>query len=57
MVIGGYTKNDDTCKLFSALLVGVYDKGKLRYSCVTRSKNIISYKLRYCSAPKSVISY
>lgn len=32
MVIGGYTKNDDTSKLFSALLVGVYDKGKLRYT-------------------------
>lgn len=32
MVIGGYTKNDDSGKLFSALLVGVYDKGKLRYT-------------------------
>jgi len=32
MVIGGYTKNDDTSKLFSALLVGVYEKGKLIYT-------------------------
>ncbi len=32
MVIGGYTRNDDTSKLFSALLVGVYEKGKLRYT-------------------------
>jgi len=32
MVIGGYTKNDDTSKLFSALLVGVYDNGRLHYT-------------------------
>ena len=32
MVIGGYTKNDDSNKLFSALLVGVYENGKLRYT-------------------------
>ena len=32
MVIGGYTKNDDTSKLFSALLVGVFEKGLLRYT-------------------------
>ncbi|MES2430258.1 MAG: DNA ligase D [Bacteroidota bacterium] len=32
MVIGGYTKNDDTSKLFSALLAGVYDDGKLIYT-------------------------
>ncbi len=32
MVIGGYTRNDDSSKLFSALLVGVFDKGKLRYT-------------------------
>ena len=32
MVIGGYTKNEDTSKLFSALLVGVYDHGKLIYT-------------------------
>ncbi len=32
MVIGGFTKNDDTKKLFSALLVGVYEKGKLIYT-------------------------
>ena len=29
MVIGGFTKNDDSSKLFSSLLVGVFDKGKL----------------------------
>lgn len=32
MVIGGYTINDDTSKPFSALLVGVYEKGKLVYT-------------------------
>jgi bifunctional non-homologous end joining protein LigD len=32
MVIGGYTRNDDTSKLFSALLVGVFEKGKLVYT-------------------------
>jgi bifunctional non-homologous end joining protein LigD len=32
VVIGGFTKNDDTSKLFSALLVGVYDKAKLIYT-------------------------
>jgi bifunctional non-homologous end joining protein LigD len=32
MVIGGFTKNDDSSKLFSALLVGVFDKGKLQYT-------------------------
>jgi bifunctional non-homologous end joining protein LigD len=32
VVIGGFTKNDDTSKEFSALLVGVYDKGKLIYT-------------------------
>lgn len=32
MVIGGFTKNDDTNKLFSALLVGVYDNGRLHYT-------------------------
>ena len=32
MVIGGFTKNEDTSKLFSALLVGVYENGKLRYT-------------------------
>lgn len=31
MVIGGYTKNDDSSKSFSSLLLGVYDKGKLIY--------------------------
>ncbi len=32
MVIGGYTKNDDTSKSFSSLLVGVYEDGKLIYT-------------------------
>ncbi len=32
VVIGGYTKNDDTSKPFSALLVGVYEKGKFIYT-------------------------
>ncbi|MEJ5995914.1 DNA ligase D [Pedobacter sp. Du54] len=32
VVIGGFTKNDDSPKPFSALLVGVYDKGKLIYT-------------------------
>ncbi|MFT3704290.1 MAG: DNA ligase D [Agriterribacter sp.] len=32
MVIGGYTRNEDTSKRFSALLVGVYDNGKLQYT-------------------------
>lgn len=32
MVIGGFTRNDDSSKLFSALLLGVYEKGKLVYT-------------------------
>ena len=32
MVIGGYTKNDDTNKLFSALLVGVFKNKELSYT-------------------------
>lgn len=32
MVIGGYTKNDDSSKSFSSLLLGVYEKGKLMYT-------------------------
>lgn len=32
VVIGGFTKNEGTAKSFSSLLVGVYDKGKLRYT-------------------------
>jgi len=32
MVIGGYTRNEDTSKQFSALLVGVFDKGRLHYT-------------------------
>ena len=31
VVIGGYTINEDTPKPFSALLVGVYEQGKLNY--------------------------
>ncbi|HWB94373.1 MAG TPA: non-homologous end-joining DNA ligase [Puia sp.] len=31
VVIGGYTKNDDSPKAFSSLLIGVYDKGELHY--------------------------
>lgn len=32
MVIGGFTRNEDSRKLFSALLVGAYEHGKLIYS-------------------------
>ncbi len=32
VVIGGYTRNQDSPKLFSSLLLGVYDKGKLLYA-------------------------
>jgi bifunctional non-homologous end joining protein LigD len=32
MVIGGYTKNDDSSKDFSSLLVGVFEKGELVYT-------------------------
>jgi len=32
VVIGGFTRNDDSPKAFSSLLVGQYEKGKLRYS-------------------------
>ena len=32
MVIGGYTKNADSSKSFSSLLLGVYEKGKLIYT-------------------------
>ncbi|HVS96786.1 MAG TPA: non-homologous end-joining DNA ligase [Puia sp.] len=31
VVIGGFTKNDDSPKLFSALLIGLYDNGELHY--------------------------
>ena len=31
VVIAGFTKNEDTSKSFSSLLLGVYDKGKLQY--------------------------
>ncbi|WP_316848750.1 DNA ligase D [Pedobacter agri] len=31
VVIAGYTKNEDTSKSFSSLLLGVYEKGKLQY--------------------------
>lgn len=32
MVIGGFTKNDDTVKIFSSLLMGVYEGNKLTYT-------------------------
>jgi bifunctional non-homologous end joining protein LigD len=32
VIIGGFTKNDGTNKLFSSLLVGVYEEGKLIYT-------------------------
>ncbi len=32
MVIGGFTRNENTSKLFSSLLVGVFEKGKLIYT-------------------------
>ncbi|MCW3091220.1 MAG: ATP-dependent ligase clustered with Ku protein LigD [Ferruginibacter sp.] len=32
VVIGGFTKNEGSSKLFSSLLVGVYEKGNLRYT-------------------------
>lgn len=32
MVIGGFTKNEDSVKVFSALLVGTYDGKKLEYA-------------------------
>lgn len=32
VVIGGYTRNEGSSKLFSSLLVGVYEKGKLEYT-------------------------
>jgi len=31
VVIAGYTKNENTSKSFSSLLLGVYEKGKLQY--------------------------
>jgi len=31
VVIAGYTKNEDTSKLFSSLLLGVYEQGRLQY--------------------------
>jgi len=31
VIIGGFTKNEGTAKLFSALLLGVYEKGELQY--------------------------
>ncbi|HXD77791.1 MAG TPA: DNA ligase D [Puia sp.] len=31
VVIGGFTRNEDSPKLFSALLAGVYENGKLQY--------------------------
>ncbi len=31
VVIGGYTRNEDTTKAFSSLLLGVYENGKFQY--------------------------
>ncbi|MDB4901430.1 MAG: ligase [Mucilaginibacter sp.] len=31
VIIGGYTKNEDTSKQFSSLLLGVYENGSLQY--------------------------
>ena len=33
LVIGGYTKNESTSKLFSALLLGMYDNGVFHFVC------------------------
>jgi bifunctional non-homologous end joining protein LigD len=32
VVIGGFTRNENSSKIFSALLVGFYDNGKLQYA-------------------------
>jgi bifunctional non-homologous end joining protein LigD len=32
VVIGGFTRNEESPKLFSALLVGVFEKGRLQYT-------------------------
>ena len=32
VVIGGFTRNEESPKLFSSLLVGVFEKGKLQYT-------------------------
>ncbi|HXB08058.1 MAG TPA: DNA ligase D [Puia sp.] len=32
VVIGGFTRNEDSPKLFSALLVGVFERGRLQYT-------------------------
>jgi bifunctional non-homologous end joining protein LigD len=32
VVIGGFTRNEDSPRLFSALLVGVFEKGRLQYT-------------------------
>ena len=32
MIIGGYTRNDDSSKSFSSLLLGVFEKGKLIFT-------------------------
>jgi len=32
VVIGGYTRNEGTSKLFSSLLVGVFEEGRLQYT-------------------------
>ncbi len=65
VVIGGYTKNDDTSKAFSALLVGVYDGTRLNYigkigtgfseklqkEMVQQFKPLITKKIPFTSEP------
>ncbi len=65
MVIGGYTLNEDSDKLFSALLVGVFDKKKLVYTgkigtgfnekmqkeMMKQFKSLITDKIPFDSAP------
>jgi len=65
VVIGGFTKNDDSPKLFSSLLVGVFDKGRLHYTgkigtgfndklqkeMMARFKPLITDKVPFTEAP------
>ncbi|HEX7848023.1 MAG TPA: non-homologous end-joining DNA ligase [Chitinophagaceae bacterium] len=65
VVIGGFTKNEGSSKLFSALLVGLYEKGKLNYigkvgtgfdqkmqkEMTTKMKKLISNKVPFVETP------
>lgn len=65
MVIGGYTKNEDSSKLFSSLLLGVFDKKQLVYTgkvgtgfndqmqteMIKRFKKLISKKCPFSEIP------